>query len=190
MLTTNRSDHRRKWRYLGIIPLVSIILLVFHSPAETGHAEPVMHPGEGSYLFVRTEPVREVPSLFPLPALYRDHVTWGYNQEAIHPITRKLTTHQGIDVAAPTGTPVFAAAGGIVALAENEPGWGKLVILEHRDGYNTVYAHLDEISVEAGAAVSIGEIIGKVGNTGQSTGSHLHYEVRKNGEHLDPGNFF
>lgn len=190
MLTTNRSDHRRKWRYLGIIPLVSIILLVFHSPAETGHAESLTHPDEGSYLFLQAEPIREAPSLFPLPDLYREHVTWGYKQEAIHPITRKLTTHQGIDVAAPTGTPVFAAAGGMVMLAENEPGWGKLVILEHRDGYNTVYAHLDEISVEAGAPVSKGEIIGKVGSTGQSTGSHLHYEVRKNGEHLDPGNFF
>jgi hypothetical protein len=190
MLTTNHSERRKKWRYLGIIPVASIILLVFHTPAESGHAESVLHPGERWNRSILAEPLRETPSQFPLPEKYRDHITWGYNKEAIHPITRKQTVHQGIDVAAPTGTPVFATADGVVKLAENESGWGNLVILEHGGGSTTFYAHLDEINVKAGSAVGKGDVIGRVGNTGQSTGSHLHYEVRKNGEHLDPANFY
>ncbi len=190
MLTTNRSGRRKKWRYLGILPVVSIILLGFHSSAEPGHAESVLRPGDGWSTFTAMEPVQEAPSLFPLPEKYLDHITWGFNQDAIHPITRKRTSHLGIDVAAPTGTPVFAAAGGLVKLAENDSGWGNLVVLEHGDGYATFYAHLDEIAVKAGAEVSKGEVIGRVGNTGQSTGSHLHYEVRRNGEHLNPANFY
>jgi len=190
MLTTDHSDRRKKLRYLGILPAAAIILLVFHTPAEPGHAESVLHPGEGRNLAEQLVAFRDVPSQFPLPEKYRDHITWGYNKEAIHPITRKQTVHQGVDVAAPTGTPVFAAAGGVVQLAENESGRGNLVILEHGDGYVTFYAHLDEIAVEAGSAVSKGEVIGRVGNTGQSTGSHLHYEVRKDGEHVDPANFY
>jgi hypothetical protein len=190
MLTTNHLDRRKKWRYLGILPVASILLLVFHTPAESGHAESLLHPGEVWNRSLHLVPLREAPSQFPLPEKYRDHITWGYNMEAIHPITRKQTVHQGIDVAAPTGTSVFASAGGVVKLAENESGWGNLVILEHGDGYTTFYAHLDEITVKAGSGVSKGEVIGRVGNTGQSTGSHLHYEVRKNGEHLDPANFY
>jgi hypothetical protein len=190
MLTMNHSDRRKKWRYLGILPVASFILLVIHAPAEPGHAESVLHPGEQWNRSIQVAPLREAPSQFPLPEKYRDHITWGYNKEAIHPITGKQTVHQGIDVAAPTGTPVFAASDGVVKLAENESGWGNLVILEHGDGYTTFYAHLDEIAVKAGSEVSKGEVIGRVGNTGQSTGSHLHYEVRKNGEHLDPANFY
>jgi murein DD-endopeptidase MepM/ murein hydrolase activator NlpD len=130
------------------------------------------------------------PSRFPLPDAYKGHISWGFDQEAIHPITRKKTTHQGIDIPAPTGTLVFATGQGQVKKAATEEGWGKLVVIEHDGGYTTVYAHLDEIGVEAGAKVTVGQVIGKVGNTGQSTGSHLHYEVRKNGEHVNPADYY
>jgi murein DD-endopeptidase MepM/ murein hydrolase activator NlpD len=91
---------------------------------------------------------------------------------------------------APTGTPVYAAGGGVVLKAAYLEGWGKLIVLEHAEGYTTFYAHLDEISVEKGVKVTVGQVIGKVGNTGQSTGSHLHYEVRLNDEQVDPADFY
>lgn len=96
----------------------------------------------------------------------------------------------GIDVAAPTGTPVYATADGVIQKAEEDKGWGKLVVIEHEDGYASVYAHLSEIEVESGTMIEKGGVIGRVGNTGQSTGPHLHYEVRQNGKHLNPADFF
>ena len=93
-------------------------------------------------------------------------------------------------MAAPNGTEVFATGNGVIKKAEEDKGWGKFVVVEHEDGYATVYAHLDKIGVEGGVKVRRGEVIGRVGNTGQSTGPHLHYEVRKNGEQLNPANFY
>lgn len=98
--------------------------------------------------------------------------------------------HRGIDMPAPTGTAVYAAGDGVVIKAENLEGWGKLVVLEHAEGYTSHYAHLNEIGVESGTKVHKGEVIGKVGNTGQSTGPHLHYEVCLDGKHLNPADFY
>jgi murein DD-endopeptidase MepM/ murein hydrolase activator NlpD len=122
--------------------------------------------------------------------MYKENITWGYNNEALHPITGKETIHKGIDVAVPTGTSVFATGDGVVKKAAEEKGWGKLVVVEHEDGYATFYAHMDEIGVESGTKVHKGEVIGRVGSTGQSTGPHLHYEVRKDGNHLNPADFY
>lgn len=119
---------------------------------------------------------------------YVDHLgLWG---KAIHPITRKETTHLGIDVAAPTGTPVYATADGVVLKAGDENGWGGLIVIEHENGYSSFCAHLNEIEIEGGAKVQKGEVIGRAGNTGQSTGPHLHYEVRLDGDHVNPADFF
>ena len=67
---------------------------------------------------------------------------------------------------------------------------GKLIVLEHAEGFTTFYAHLDEIGVETGVKVAMGQVIVKVGNSGQSTGPHLHYEVRRNGEHVNPADYY
>lgn len=95
--------------------------------------------------------------------------------------TQGLHGRNGIDLAAPTGTPVFASAEGRVILARMggyNGGYGNYIILSHDDNIQTVYAHLSQINVVAGQSVSQGQIIGRVGNTGHSTGSHLHFEVR------------
>ena len=190
MLTNHKSNRRKKLRYLGILPLMALMILLFHTPAEKGVAG-VASPQDAFHQMTESLNYFEgVPAQFPLPDTYRDRISWGFNQKAIHPITKKETTHHGIDLPAPTGTPVFAAGDGKVMKARAEDGWGQLIVLEHEDGYTTFYAHLDEIGVEAGAKVSRGEVIGKVGNTGQSTGSHLHFEVRRNGEHLNPADFY
>ena len=95
-----------------------------------------------------------------------------------HPILKRKKYHAGTDYAAPTGTPVKAAAGGTVSVAGNQRGYGKVVYIEHAGGKQTRYAHLSRILVKPGQKVNQGDLIGKVGSTGASTGPHLHFELR------------
>jgi len=104
----------------------------------------------------------------------------------IHPIYNEKMFHTGLDIRAQTGTPVFAARGGTVKFAGVKSGYGNLIIIEHAGGYETYYAHLSKINVYVGLKVEKGDFIGRVGSTGTSTGPHLHFEVRNNGEHSDP----
>jgi len=99
------------------------------------------------------------------------------------------TSHQGIDFKGATGEPVFASADGIVQLAASEVNWGKRIILKHANGYQSLYGHMDSLGVSRGQYVKAGDVIGTVGSTGKSTGPHLHFEIRKNGRHLDPAPF-
>ncbi len=98
--------------------------------------------------------------------------------------------HAGIDMAAPCGTPILAAASGVVEQAGNHyNGYGKMVIIRHTDGRETFYAHMNDIYVSVGDIVTQGEVIGEVGSTGDSTGYHIHFEVRVNGVAQDPLDF-
>jgi murein DD-endopeptidase MepM/ murein hydrolase activator NlpD len=97
--------------------------------------------------------------------------------------------HEGVDIASQTGTPVFATADGIVSQAETAPGYGKLVVIDHGYGYKTYYGHNSKIFVKVGKRVKRGEKVSAVGNTGRSTGPHVHYEVRRNGVPLNPRKF-
>ena len=94
--------------------------------------------------------------------------------------------HQGLDIAAPSGTTVTAAAGGTVIMAQWYGGYGNYILIDHGGGYSTGYGHLSAIYVSNGQSVSRGQAIGAVGSTGQSTGPHLHFEVRINGKPVDP----
>jgi murein DD-endopeptidase MepM/ murein hydrolase activator NlpD len=94
--------------------------------------------------------------------------------------------HQGLDIAAPTGTTVTAAAGGTVIMAQWYGGYGNYILIDHGGGYSTGYGHLSAIYVSQGQTVQRGQAIGAVGSTGQSTGPHLHFEVRINGKPVDP----
>ena len=94
--------------------------------------------------------------------------------------------HPGLDLAAPPGTPVAAARSGVVSFAGWNDGYGRLVMIENGDGVETRYAHLSRIDVRPGARVSAGHIVGRVGSTGESTGPHLHFEVRYRGAATDP----
>jgi murein DD-endopeptidase MepM/ murein hydrolase activator NlpD len=93
--------------------------------------------------------------------------------------------HEGVDIAAPTGTPIRAAAGGTIIYTGYMGGYGNLTIIDHGNGLATAYAHQSSIYV-GGGAVSQGTVIGAVGSTGNSTGPHLHFEVRVNGSAVDP----
>lgn len=106
------------------------------------------------------------------------------------PIYGSSKFHTGLDFAAKTGTPVFATADGKVAEAGRQSGYGNCIDISHGYNYLTRYAHLSEILVKPGQEVKRGEMIGKVGSTGKSTGSHLHYEVRFKDEPQNPVNYY
>lgn len=119
----------------------------------------------------------------PLKSEYRLSSPFGYR---IHPITGKKKLHSGMDMAAPKGTPIYAAETGVVTVAQSWSGYGNCIIIDHGGGLWTLYGHLSVIQVKKGETVKRGEKIGLVGSTGQSTGNHLHFEVRKNAEPVNP----
>jgi murein DD-endopeptidase MepM/ murein hydrolase activator NlpD len=103
-----------------------------------------------------------------------------------NPVTGRHSMHEGLDFAAPKGTPIHASSGGVVTEARYVPGYGKLVEINHGNGLVTRYAHASSIKVKVGDLIEKGQLIARVGSTGRSTGSHLHFEVRMAGHPLDP----
>lgn len=108
----------------------------------------------------------------------------------VHPIYRSIRRHDGIDFGGKIGTPVYATGNGRVAPNKNERGYGKQIMIDHGFGYKTRYAHLNSIDVIPGEYVKRGQKIGELGNTGRSTGPHLHYEVILRNNPVNPINYF
>jgi murein DD-endopeptidase MepM/ murein hydrolase activator NlpD len=125
--------------------------------------------------------ISSVPAITPARGL----LTSGFGTRR-DPITRGRGNHQGVDIAAAPGAPVRASADGLVTRASRQGGLGKAVFLSHGYGLASRYGHLSEITVKPGQRVRRGDVIGHVGNTGRSTGYHLHYEVHLDGEPVDP----
>jgi murein DD-endopeptidase MepM/ murein hydrolase activator NlpD len=119
---------------------------------------------------------------WPLPERFTISSPFGYR---IHPITHRKKMHAGTDIAAPKGTKIMAAGKGEVIVAKYYGGYGNCVIVDH-NGKWTIYGHMSKISVKEGQQVKTGQKLGEVGSTGDSTGNHLHYEVRVNSEPVDP----
>lgn len=124
---------------------------------------------------------------WPTPGYGRITSDYGWR---VHPILRIKRWHSGIDIGAPWGSRVVSGADGKVVLAEWYGAYGNAVLVMHGGGIVTMYAHLSEILVNEGEFVSQGEVIGRVGSTGLSTGPHLHFEVLNNGEDINPWKFF
>lgn len=105
---------------------------------------------------------------------------------------RRYSIHRGLDIGAPRGTPIYAAADGIITARTRASSYGNYIVIQHADGYSTIYAHMSEFadSFWVGSAVARGQVIGFVGSTGKSTGPHLHWEVKRYGENLNPLKFF
>jgi murein DD-endopeptidase MepM/ murein hydrolase activator NlpD len=113
---------------------------------------------------------------------------FGYRTD---PFTKARKMHEGMDFTAPTGTPVFATGDGIIARADNTAsGFGNHIVIQHGFGYETLYAHLSRYNKRVGQRVNRGDIIGFVGSTGRSQAPHCHYEVHKNGNVVNPLNFY
>jgi len=130
------------------------------------------------------------PAIQPLSNKDLDRVSSGFGYR-IDPLYKTVKFHPGLDFTAPQGTPVYATADGVIEIAGNlGNGYGNHIVIDHGYSYNTLYGHLYKIKVKRGQKVKRGEVIGYVGNTGKSTGPHLHYEVIKRNKHLDPIYFF
>lgn len=130
-----------------------------------------------------------VPAILPMvPNSYRVSSSYGWR---IHPINLRKLHHDGLDMASSEGQKVYCTGNGVVTAVSNDPrGYGKQVIVDHGYGYRTRYAHLSKFSVSVGDTVCRGSVIGRVGNTGKSTGPHLHYEVMTPTGRQNPENFF
>lgn len=165
MMTKDKSNKYQLFKYIFVAPLLAVILTAFVG-------------------FVYTE-----PSLFPIKegVSYRVTAKFGNMKD---PFSKKHRHHWGIDIAAKTGTAIVATGNGKVVKAQNQGNWGNLLVVNHGGGYETWYAHLDGFAVEEGATVRAGEVVGYLGNTGKSTGPHLHYEVHHNGKRVNPEDYF
>ncbi len=130
------------------------------------------------------------PAIQPISNKDLNRLSSGFSYR-IDPIYKTVKFHTGLDFSAPQGTPIYATAQGVIRIAGNlGNGYGNHVVINHGYQYSTLYGHMYRIKVRAGQSVKRGEVIGYVGNSGKSTGSHLHYEVLKGKKHLDPIYFF
>ena len=135
-----------------------------------------------------------IPAIWPIDrtALRNDRIG-AFNPRRLHPILHRVMAHTGVDFGCDIGTPVYATGDGTVEIADNSGyngGYGRQILLNHQFGYKTRYAHLSKALVRPGDRVHRGQIIGETGNTGRSTGPHLHYEVIHKGVPVNPVNYF
>lgn len=131
-----------------------------------------------------------MPAIQPVQNKDLKRMASGYGWRR-DPFTKLRKFHYGMDFTAPTGTPVYASGDGVVTRADsNSSGYGNHIRIDHGFGYESLYAHLSKYNVRPGSRVKRGDVIGFVGNTGRSEAPHLHYEVKKNGQHLNPINFY
>ncbi len=165
MITKNKTPKLRKYIYLLIFPFL-ILLTVAFSGTSLGNGP---------------------PSICPVKYI---KITSAFGIERVNPITKKSGRHSGIDLKAPSGTPVVAPASGVIMEAGWDKDYGYNILIRHDKEFETFYEHLQDISVKKGDHVTLGQEIGHVGSTGISTGPHLHYEVIKNGVRVDPQDYF
>ncbi len=138
----------------------------------------------------KEEMVKSIPAIQPISNKDLTRVASPFGVR-IHPYYKVLKMHTGMDFTAPSGTEIYATGDGVIVdVDRSKRGYGNTIIIDHGFGYKTLYAHLSEILVSVGRKVKRGEVIGLVGNTGMSLAPHLHYEVRKQDEPINPVNFY
>lgn len=138
----------------------------------------------------KVEFINSIPAIMPINNKNLRNQPGGYGWR-IHPIYKTQQFHPGMDFACPEGTPIYSTGNGIVESADNmAQGYGNHVVINHKYGYRTLYGHMTKINCKVGEKVNRGTVIGFVGSTGLSTAPHVHYEVWKNGEKVNPINFY
>lgn len=130
-----------------------------------------------------------IPAIMPIAIKDFNRISSGYGWR-VHPLYKTRIFHDGMDFTGKVGTPLYATGDAVVKKAGKLRGYGKTVVLDHGYGYTTLYAHLNNYNVKRGQKVKRGEVIAFLGNTGKSTGPHLHYEIRKSGKHVNPINYY
>lgn len=138
----------------------------------------------------KTNMLASIPAIQPVSNKDLSRMASGYGPR-IHPIYKTKKFHAGMDFSAKTGTPIYATGDGVIyKVRKSRRGYGNHVVINHKYGYKTLYAHMQKYIVKRGQKVKRGEIIGYVGNTGTSVAPHLHYEVHKDGKKINPVNFY
>ncbi|MBI4946195.1 MAG: M23 family metallopeptidase [Bacteroidetes bacterium] len=130
-----------------------------------------------------------IPAIQPISGKDLMHEPSGFGMRT-HPIYKTLKFHAGMDFTANIGTKIYATGDGVIVTAEYVSGYGNHVVINHGYGYETLYGHMVKIVARVGQKIKRGELIGYVGNTGLSAGPHVHYEVHKNGNPINPVNFY
>ena len=133
--------------------------------------------------------IKSIPSIQPVSNRDLTRIASGFGL-LMHPIYKIIKMHKGMDFTAPIGTEIYATGDGVVEKVGWVGGYGKTIMINHGFGYKTRYAHCSKYNCRKGQKVKRGDLIGFVGNTGQSSGPHLHYEVFKNNRQINPVNFF
>ena len=136
----------------------------------------------------KAEMMASIPAIQPIDSRKARTGISGFGSR-IHPIYKIRKMHAGIDFTSPIGTPIYATGNGRAIAVGTESGYGRRIIIDHGYNYTTLYGHMSRFAVKQGQHVKRGDLIGYVGNTGASTGPHLHYEVRKNGRPVNPIDF-
>lgn len=131
--------------------------------------------------------LKNIPLSSPLTVSRRFTSGFGIRRDPLSP--KRYASHYGIDFAAPYSSPITATAEGVVKSASRRSGWGLMVEIDHGNGFITRYAHMSKITVKRGQKVSLHDKVGELGNTGRSTGPHIHYEILFRGKHLNPKRF-
>ena len=165
---------------VGEAPLIPT---VGETLAEYNYLRTTNQVGRGRNIFARAT-MNAMPALWPV----NGRLEGGFGHRS-DPFSGEGAMHTGVDIGAPMGTPVRVTADGIVVHASWYAGYGRCVIIDHGNGYQTLYGHLSKINVVEGQETRQGEIVGLVGNSGRSTGSHLHYEVRMHSTPVNPYRF-
>jgi murein DD-endopeptidase MepM/ murein hydrolase activator NlpD len=136
--------------------------------------------------YAKEDSIKHMPTINPV---LEGRITSFYGRR-IHPVYHRPDNHEGIDISAKLGTPVYAAADGVVKQARRAIGYGNLIVIDHKMGFVTKYGHLDKMLVREGQPVKRGDRIGLVGKTGTATAPHLHYEILFNNKHFNPIDFY
>lgn len=157
---------------------------------EFGHCERLIERIMSSLGEAGEDSLARIPSILPIADFPLGNVGASVGRK-MHPFYKKVVFHGGLDLVAPIGVEVRSTADGVVKTAERaQKLQGTRIVIDHGNGYETVYAHLSDLLVRRGEKVKRGDIIGRTGNSGTSFASHLHYEVVLNGVQLDPLNYF
>lgn len=137
-----------------------------------------------------SQSAKDLPIFSPVHTKDIFRISDVYGKRLVHPITKRPAFHNGIDFSVVVNTKVFATTNGIVEEAKRRPGYGKQIVINHKYNYSTRYAHLNKILINKGDSIIKGQLIGLSGNTGITTGPHLHYEVMISGHTIDPFLFY
>lgn len=185
MITKNKTSNKYLAVYLLMLPLVCLMLLAFSENkvlAQNMNALDSIHSDNTTALNDLAE-----PSIYPIESEKIKRIS-GYG-ERVNPKTKQKQFHYGIDFSISEGENVVSTADGVVVEAQFDSKKGNYAIIQHNEVFSTFYSHLKSISVQPGEKLKKGQIIGYSGNTGLSTGPHLHYEVFKNGKNADPKDY-